>query len=237
MSYEKLNLSNGATLKAEHLEHIESGIVAVEGKRYSKYTCLGDSISYGANSTTGNTSWCNYLAEMIGATLTKLASNGQRIWDVNHFRYQVERVAEDAELVTVMIGVNDRPLIVSGDETLGVVDDVIMMDNDEPVDYANSTLFNDSVLGRYRWCLERLRVKAPKARIVVFTPTPYNDSEKLVDIIRGEASICRALGLEVHNPTDSTDFNTTYFHTLQADTLHPNDAGYKVFAGYAYQKL
>lgn len=143
-----------------------------------------------------------------------MASNGQRIWDVNHFRYQVERVQEDAELVTVMIGVNDRPLIASGDETLGVVDDVIMMENDEPVDYNNSALFNDSVLGRYRWCLERLRVKAPNARIVVFTPLPYNNNEKLIDIVRAEASICYALGIEVYIPTDSEAFETSYFHIL-----------------------
>lgn len=238
MAYIKRTLVDGETpLNKDLLDYMQDGIAEASkrSKTYSKYTCLGDSISYGATSTSGKTSWCDYLAEMIGATLTKRAVSGQRIWD--HLRSQVEKVTEDVELVTLMMGVNDCSLIANGSETLGVVDDVIVMNNDAPIDYANSTLYNDSVLGRFRWCLERLRAKATNARIIVFTPLPYNDNKTLLELVRAEASICWSLGIEVYIPTDSTAFNTSYFQALQSDTLHPNDAGYKVFAGYAYQQL
>lgn len=204
-------------------------------KQYGKYTCLGDSISYGAGSTTGNVSWCDYLAEQLGATLTKYAVSGQKIWE--HLRSQVEKVGADAELVTLMMGVNDCSEISASTKTLGVVDDVIMMENDNPENYEDSTLYNDSVLGRFRWCLERLKVKAPNARIVVITPLPYNDNATLKQLIQAQASICNAIGIEVLIPTDSIAFSTDYFQTLQSDTLHPNDAGYKVVAGYVYQNL
>lgn len=204
-------------------------------KQYGKYTCLGDSISYGAGSTAGNVSWCDYLAEQLGATLTKYAVSGQKIWE--NLRGQVEKVGADAELITLMMGVNDCSEISSGTKTLGEVDDVIMMENDNPENYEGSTLYNDSVLGRFRWCLERLKVKAPNARIVVITPLPYNDNATLKQLVQAQASICNAIGIEVLVPTDSVAFSTEYFQTLQSDTLHPNDAGYKVVAGYVYQNL
>lgn len=204
-------------------------------KQYGKYTCLGDSISYGAGSTAGNVSWCDYLAEKLGATLTKYAVSGQKIWE--NLRGQVEKVGADAELITLMMGVNDCTEISAGTKILGDVDDVIMMENDNPDNYESSALYNDSVLGRFRWCLERLKVKAPNARIIVITPLPYNDDATLKQLVQAQASICNAIGIEVLIPTDSVAFSTNYFQALQSDTLHPNDAGYKVVAGYVYQNL
>lgn len=225
---------NGKSLLGE-------GNLALSGnKTYSTYACIGDSISYGANSSDGKTSWCNYLAEKIGATLQKRAGNGQKIWE--NMYSQVNGINADTEFITIMIGVNDCSEIAdaSNEKTMYGTDKTIADVINAEFDSSNQTngLYTDyGVIGRFRWCVEYAKVKAPNARIMVITPLPYNNNTTLEEMVKAEASICNAIYTEVYIPTDSEEFNTQYFQGLQADNLHPNDAGYKAVAGWVYQRI
>ena len=243
MAYEKRTLVDGETIvDKELLDHIQDGIIEAVVPKYTKYACVGDSISFGASSTGGKTSWCNYLAERLGATLQKRATNGSYIY--SHMRSQIEGISADTELVTIMMGTNDahafKNELTEGLE-IGNVKLIIGMENDYPDDYTQSSIYANglSILGVFRWCLERLRRKLPNARIVVITPLPSSSRDETVlnTIIVGEASICHFLGIEVYMPTSSAMFDFTYINILFADGLHPNDAGYKAIAGWVYQNI
>lgn len=199
---------------------------------YKYYTCLGDSTSYGAGSSAGNRSWCDIIAEKLGAQLHKAAANSQTVWD--HLREQVETVPEHADLVTLLMGVNDNGYVHLGKFQVGDVDAVLAMENDSPEDYENSALYNDSFIGRFRWCLEALQRKAPDARIIVVTPLPYNNEQVTAQIVAAEKALCQAMGVEVIVPTDSPIFELSAFRPMQPDNLHPNDDGYQVVADFIY---
>lgn len=243
MVYEKRTLVDGETIvNKDLLDHMQEGIAKASTPKYTKYACVGDSISYGAASTGGKTSWCDYLAERLGATLQKRASNGNYIY--NHMRKQIEGINTDTELVTIMMGTNDAYAFKEGLKeglVIGDVKEIIGMTNDYPDDYTQSSLYAEglNILGIFRWCLERLKRKLPNARIVVITPLPSStrDEVTLKTIIAGEAAICHFLGIEVYMPTSSAMFDFTYFNALLADKLHPNDAGYKAVAGWVYQQI
>ncbi|MBQ4642085.1 MAG: SGNH/GDSL hydrolase family protein [Oscillospiraceae bacterium] len=202
---------------------------------YNKYVCIGDSLSYGDGSSAGNRSWCNLIAERMDAQLYKLAVSGESVWE--HMRQQVEQVPEDADLVTVLMGTNDSGLLAAKKFPLGDVDAVLAMENDSPEDYENSQLFNDSLIGRYRWCLEALQRKAPNARIIVVTPLPYNNERYTAQIVEAEKALCLAMGVEVIVPTESPIFEVEAFKKLQVDNLHPNDEGYQVVADFVFEYI
>lgn len=223
-------------LETSIIDNQESRISLLENKTSNivdsgVYSAIGDSISYGAGSTGGATSWVNYLNTKLGTTLEKRAANGASIW--NNMRAQIQGASSSAKLITIMMGVNDMTPIVNGTTVLGNIVDVLNIANDEPINYASSTLFNHSVLGRYRWCLEWAIVNRPDAKIVVLTPIHYagGDQTVLENIRNGENAIADFLGLQAVKLTDKSLFSATNFAQYLADGLHPNDLGYKIIAG------
>ena len=235
-----LKTLNGRTLLGSGDYRLTKGC-----KKYLKYSAIGDSISYGAGSTSGNTSWCNILADKIGATLQKRAGSGQKIWE--NLLAQINGTNTDAELITVMMGVNDISDIGTSKTWYGTHNVEGTLTENTIADVINQT-FNDSntstglyadygVIGRFSWCLQHLQVRCPNARIIVITLTPYNDNAGVTKMVRSQGAVCDALNIEHYDPTMWPEYNTNFFQALQADTLHPNDAGYKVIAGWVYKEL
>ncbi len=199
---------------------------------YKIYACIGDSTSYGAGSSSGDKSWCDIIANKMGAQLYKAAGNSQSVWE--HLRLQIEAIPESTDLVTVLMGVNDNGYVHLGKFQVGDAATVLAMENDKPEDYESSDLYNHSFIGRFRWCLEALQRKVPGARIIVVTPLPYNNEYVTAQIVAAEKALCQEMGIEVIVPTDSPIFEVSAFNKLQIDGLHPNDEGYQVVADFVY---
>tara|TARA_R110000796_G_C14526844_1_gene431424 strand:- start:36 stop:1562 length:1527 start_codon:yes stop_codon:yes gene_type:complete len=205
------------------------------------YSCVGDSISKGYSSTGGDTSWCNYLNTKLQSTLEKKATNGASIW--LNMRTQVAGVDSLAKLVTIMFGTNDVTPIANGDYTLGNIATVISMVNDEPVDFAISTLYNDSALGRFRWCLEFLIANNPNSKIVIVTPLAWQDegtgapNATLEGLRGGQELIANFLKLKAIRMTEKEVYYSPNFNPFLADAVHPNDYGYEIVSGYVLNEI
>ena len=200
------------------------------------FYALGDSTTAGAGSSQSPVkSWANYLTEIASfPSFSKLAISGA--FCLYHEGYgrlsaEIDNVpANTTGIVTIMIGTNDF----FTDSPLG--------DAETALAAAYNTLDDTTTFANaFRYCLEKLRRKAPNAVIIVMQPLPsfdagnvhgHLDETNLFAIRDIERTICNAMGIPIVETqyefglSRYTD-NWNYFFN---DFCHPNDVGYQRIA-------
>lgn len=227
--------------------------LGIEEDSSKLYAALGDSITWGAyggdepdlpyidenQSKIHGKSYADYLAELCGFNeLQKLAISGNSIWA--NFLNQINRISGSPNLITFNFGVNDVTLIHQEENPIaqGNYVDVLGMNNTSPIDSASSELYNNSVIGRFRWCVEYLKTKYPNSTIVCLTPPNYRSDynlekqDTLKYIIEAETAICNYLGIKVVNIRKlGAAFESPSWDSFLHDLIHPEKIGYKMMAG------
>lgn len=208
----------------------------VEKTSFDKgFYALGDSTTYGAGSTTGNTSWANILTTLADfSNFTKLAANGAFcMYHPNYARLstQVNSVPSNYDgIITIMIGTNDF----MQDSPLG--DSSVTMGKS----YVNLT-DTDNFADSFRYNLETLKRKCPDAIILCITPLPSRDAgdehghwdeTNLFAIRQIERDICNAMGIPIIESAKEFGLSRYVYDWkhFYSDFLHPNDLGYKRIA-------
>ena len=218
------------------------------------YYALGDSITWGAYGegwTPQNLkglSYANYLAEMIGVEkFVNKGSSGASIY--NHLDSQVNLVSSDATLITVCMGLNDITLALRDENPISIGDYVQIIKAQKVESYTNIDDYGNSILGRYRWCLEKLKSLHPSAKILAISmPHERLTTQESINVWNnikyGECAICDYLSIPyldfqstspiftVH--TDSTQPN---WNDFLHDGLHPEKEGYHMMATAIYSLL
>src|SRR6185369_12376000 len=127
------------------------------------YYALGDSITYGYGSSSGSLSYADILnAKFNFNSFTKLAANGATampILGVPELATQVNAIGVNADIITVMIGLNDY----WQGNPLGDVDAVLL----KPYASLDKSL---SFAEAFRYCLEKIKRDHELARIYVIVP-------------------------------------------------------------------
>lgn len=205
-----------------------------------KFTISENTEYYASNDIQGN---LTALAIFYDASDNLLGSQLQGLNGVKTtYKRQKLTIPAGQDLITVMIGVNDITKILDSEIVMGDIDTVLAMENNEPTNSTLSTLYNDSVLGRFRWCMEFLKNKYPNSKVLVCAPIYANrpNYEGLLEILRnGEEKIAYFLGFNFERITNNTLFGISNFNypIYLADTLHPTDLGYKLIGGYLFNKV
>lgn len=203
-------------------------------------TASGDSVVTGSGSTSGQFSWANVLASKLGATLTKVSSPGDSIW--LNLLNQINNIPTNQNLITLSIGVNDVTKILNSEIVLGNINEVLQLTNANPTDSVASIMYNHSVLGRFRWCLEYARNKFPSAKIAVIAPIGANrpNYEPIMEELRnGQEKIAYLVNVRFIRPTSNPLFTVANFTApvYLSDSLHPTDLGYKLLGALIFNEV
>ena len=197
------NLCVGVTIR-------ESGDVS------GQYFALGDSITYG---TSANYPYPMVLASRFNATLTNVAVHGTQVLGL--INTQIPLVPEGfTGIITLLVGIND----VSGGTALGDIDAVIAKNYSDLVKGAS---FAES----YRYALETLMIKCPKATLVPIQLLNSSANATAVATFRDAITkICNSLYLPLISPHAKAGIKQSNWPTFMPDGLHPNDAGHEKIA-------
>jgi len=199
------------------------------------FTGLGDSISYGQGSTSGNTSYLDLLNSFLGfKSYTKLAVSSTSVMPKvgqPELYTQVVAIPAGTDLITVMIGVND---FFYGN-ALGDVQTVL---NKTYASLDKSLSFTEA----FRYNLETIRLNHPNAKVVFITPIRHVNSAPsaiapLIDYINNSVAIANYLNIPVVNAYNNSGIFTGNATTLIPDTVHPSDAGYSLIYKLVLQNL
>ena len=243
----------------EQIENQENRISSIEESLIQKKETLvglGGSVAYGIYGGSDPSSddpelrdgksFNDYLAEMIGVDCVKYAFSGASIW--NNLKSQIDLI-QSAGYITICMGVNDIGLVHTegSNVIIGEAKDIIYMNNNSPEEPLDSTLYNNSILGRFRWCLEFLKNKFPKTNIICIMPPPVNwngenKDEKMNDFKKlklGEEVISRFLNimvvnLEYNSPIFELDYFKQYYYDGYA---HPGSQGQKMIASEIFYRF
>lgn len=208
------------------------GPPGIEGTTYASlnYYALGDSITFGAVTTSGRFSYVDILYEKFNFnSFTKLAVDGATAFPypgVSELATQVNAIGTDADIITIMIGVNDYR---SG-SPLGDTSAVLK----KPYASLDRTL---SFAEAFRYCLETIKRNHEQARIYVILPIQTTKTGPIsFDQFRTtEVKIANNLSIPV-----------IYAHTegglwsggaLMPGGLHPDITGYAVLGNYIARKI
>jgi len=190
---------------------------------------LGDSVTYGAGSTTGTTGYLDIINARLGfKSFTKLAQSGARTMPgggAPELYTQVTAIPAGTDMITVMIGINDRTV-----STLGNITTVLgktFASLDRTLSFTEAFRFN----------LETIKRNFPDAKIYVLTPTQTNwtSTPAYEQYIKAEIAIANYLSIPVidTNAGSGIFYGSPYI----PDTTHPNDTGYAMIADYVENSL
>lgn len=194
------------------------------------YYALGDSITYGAGSTSGSYSYADLLhAKFNFNSFIKLAINAATAMPtLGHIELatQVNAIGADADIITIMTGIPDYTV----GNPLGDADAVLQ----KPYASLNRSL---SFLEAFRYCLETVKRNHERARIYVILPiqTTRTGLISLDQYRTAEVKIANYLSIPViYTHTES---GLWAGGTLMDDGVHPNDTGYNVLGNYIAWKI
>jgi len=195
------------------------------------YYALGDSITRGAGSTSGSFSYADILhAKFNFNSFTKLAVGpGATVMPYpgrSELATQVDAIGTDADIITIMIGVNDYTLV----NPLGDADAVLQ----KPYAILDRSL---SFVEAFRYCLETIKRNHEQARIYVILPIQTTNTGPVsLDQFRTvEIKIANYLSVPIIYA--NTESGLWAGETFMPDGVHPNDNGYTVLGNYIAQKI
>lgn len=196
------------------------------------YYALGDSITAGVGSTSGNYSYADILnAQLLFKSFTKLGVSGTTVMPYPgkpELVTQVDAIGNNADLITILIGVNDYIKC----NQLGDIGYVLSKDYST---LDKSLSFSEA----FRYCLETIKRSYEQARIYVILPLQTTHSlppdDPLDQYRAAEIRIANYLSIPViHADTES---GLWIGGTLFPDGLHPNDIGQAMLANYLARKI
>lgn len=199
------------------------------------YVALGDSITYGKGSINYK-SWSDLIVEWMRiknydnyAVCGAFASS--RFPNTSNTQFdlitQIENVNPNADLVTVMIGINDCLY----NKRIGSIEDEILLSTDA-LDSANS--FTQGLI----YDLRELKSNAPEALVIMISPPgiSYEVKTELSEYISAEKKIAEAFNIPFIDISDS-GYSSTDSRLCHSDRIHPTDRGYQLIASYILPKL
>jgi len=194
------------------------------------YYALGDSITRGGGSISGDFSYADFLNSRFSFnSFTKLAVGGATVMPtVGHgeLATQVSAIGVEADVITVLIGVNDY----LWGNPVGDADAVLQK---EYASLDKSLSFAEA----YRYCLETIKRNHEYARIYVILPiqTSWQRPIPLDQFRAAEIKIASFLSIPViHADTESGLWSGG---TSMPDGLHPNDNGYLMLGNYIARRM
>ena len=232
MAYQRQTfIDNKTVLKAEHLNHIEDGIVTLEKGTFAtddfamqifeNIVCIGDSLTAGFTNKNGTTfgsnaaratkrNWPGYLGDRLGKTITNL---GYGSTTTHSWRYADDGLGANITLATeitaadcyiVGLGFNDR----SGKVSVGNVADIT-------TDKSGNA---DTFYGNYDFIIDTLLSVNDKVHIFLLTmPSPVGSDDSYNVAIR---SIAALYSSRVHLIDLAKDYNDYYSEGIFADTFN-----------------
>jgi len=223
---------NSASLKGQTGEPGPIGPPGSAGLSYTalNYYALGDSLTLGAGSTSGRYSYADILhAKFNFNSFTKLAVGGVTAMPTSgrsELATQVNAIGTDADIITIMIGVNDFAV----GNPLGDADAVLQ----KPYASLDRSL---SFLEAFRYCLETIKRNHEQARIYVILPLQATWTGPLpLDQFRAaEMKIANYLSIPIIST--NTESGLWAGGTLMLEGVHPNDTGYAVLGNYIARKI
>lgn len=199
---------------------------------------LGDSITSGAGSTGGNTSWADRLhAKVKFKSYTKLAVSGATVKPTfdssggGFWRYklsdEVAAIPAGTDLICMMIGVNDAGF----SNPLGDVAAVIAKS------YANLDQ-TQSFAEAFRYNLETIKRNFPSARVVVMLPVQWGMAYP-TDNVELYREVERKIAAWLAVPVIEMQKESLLWagSGMFPDGLHPNDTGYQLLADFMARRL
>jgi len=208
------------------------GLPGSDGPSYSalNYYALGDSITYGAGSSSDSYGYADVIHSKFNFnSFTKLAVGGATAMPTperGELTTQVNEIGANADIITVMIGVNDYNV----GNSLGNADDVLQ----KPYASLNKSL---SFAEAFRYCLETIKRNHEQARIYVILPlqTTWTGPVSLDQFRSAEIKIANYLSI----PVISANMESGLWAggTFMPDGVHPNDTGYTVLGNYIARRI
>lgn len=208
----------------------------------AKWFAIGDSITYGLYSSSATAyhqpvvgqRWVDYVAKYNGYELTNLGKSNAGFLTSPTFRSMVDGADfANADLVTIMLGVNDW-------KYEGAVDKVGTMDDDIST--------GGTIVSELRYGLEKIISDNPYCKIILITPinakigsrgteatnwaygyngtiTPCGSLKNFGDKLK---EVCEYYGIQVVDMTNSSIVNRKSITTVLPDGIHPNLECYEV---------
>jgi len=194
------------------------------------YYALGDSITLGAFTTSGRFGYADILhAKFNFNSFTKLAVGGTTALPCpgrSELATQVNAIGTDADIITIMIGVNDY----SNVNPLGDADAVLQ----KPYASLDKAL---SFAEAFRYCLETIKRNHEQARIYVILPiqTMWTGPISFDQYRTAEVKIANYLSIPViYAHTESGLWTGGAF---LPDGVHPTITGHTVLGNYIAWKI
>lgn len=234
------NSADIATLKEEVAE-LQEAVQKSPSASGAKWFAIGDSITYGLYSTSATAyhqpvvgqRWVDYVAKYNGYELTNLGKSNAGFLTSPTFRSMVDGADfANADLVTIMLGINDW-------KYESAVDKVGTMDDDITT--------GGTIVSELRYGLEKIMSQNPYCKIILITPinakigsrgteatnwaygytgniTPCGSLKNFGDKLK---EVCEYYGIQVVDMTNSSVVNRKSIPTVLPDGIHPNLDCYK----------
>lgn len=242
-SNDKATQQNSADIAAlkEDVATLKEAVQKSPSASGAKWFAIGDSITYGLYSTSATAyhqpvvgqRWVDYVAKYNGYELTNLGKSNAGFLTSPTFRSMVDGANfADADLVTIMLGVNDW-------KYEGAVNKVGTMDDDITT--------GGTIVSELRYGLEKIITDNPYCKIILITPinakigsrgtegtnwaygftgsiTPCGSLKNFGDKLK---EVCEYYGVQVIDMTNSSVVNRKSITTVLPDGIHPNLDCYK----------
>lgn len=237
------NSADIATLK-ENVAGLKEAVTAIPSQSGAAWYALGDSITYGTHSASADSTlspvvgsrWVDYVAQYNGYNLTNLGVSGSGLVTGTTLRPVVNRNDfSRADLVTIMIGVNDWKNQNSINK-LGTMEDTV------------DTEYTEKIIPEFRYALEKIIGENPSCKIIFITPinarVPYNTATEahnwsygdttggyvcgsLMSFIEKLKEVCDYYNVQIVDLTKGSVINRRNINDLLPDGLHPTLDCYK----------
>lgn len=242
-SNDKATQQNSADIAAlkEDVDTLKETVQKSPSASGAVWYAIGDSITFGLYSTSATAyhqpvvgqRWVDYVAKYNGYELTNLGKSNAGFLTSPTFRSMVDGANfADADLVTIMLGINDWKYEAAVDKVGTMNDDITT---------------GGTIVSELRYGLEKIIADNPYCKIILITPinakigsrgtegtnwaygfngsiTPCGSLKNFGDKLK---EVCEYYGVQVIDMTNSSVVNRKSITTVLPDGIHPNLDCYK----------